>query len=380
MISVSVGSPHPGLIDHWDDLIARAPGNVFMHPVALKAAADLGFADVRVLTAWDEGAAPRRLVGLWALQVVRRLPLPPILSAAPYYYAFVCVPVIDPSVAAEVATAFLTAIRTDPTLPNAVALAEADVGSLGYRALAEAARRGGHPLATVRTSARPVASRQVGVKASGATRKKLRQDWNRLSAQGQAELVSHETPEAVAAALEVFLAMERASWKGACGTAILCSDRDATFVRRLVVDLAAVGAASVVLLTLDGRAIAAQVLLHCGDTDYTWKMAFDAAFAKFSPGVLLVDKITGNRLEEEGIAELNSCSVEDGFMGRVWSGRQPLADVLLDAGQYRSVAFVLELARWRAYEQLREWRNVLRARGWLQPNGPRHAGQKAVRA
>ncbi len=372
MISVSVGSSHPDLIDQWDDLIGRAPGNVFMHPVALRAAVELGFADVRVLTAWDDAAVPRRLVGLWALRMVRRRPLPPILSAAPYYYAFVCVPVIDPSVATEVAAAFLKAIRSDPALPDVVALAETDVSAVGYRALAEVAGRDGHPLVTVKTSARPVASRQAGVKASGATRKKLRQDWNRLSAQGQAELVSHETPEAVAAALEVFLAMERASWKGARGTAILCSDRDAAFVRRLIVDLAAAGAASVVLLTLDGRAIAAQVLLHCGGTVYTWKMAFDAAFAKFSPGVLLVDRITGTCLEQ-GIAELNSCSVEDGFMGRVWSGREPLADILLDTGPRRSAAFVLELARWHAYERLREWRNALRARGWLPPNGLRGA-------
>lgn len=366
MISISVGSPRPGLVDAWNDLVARAGGNVFMHPVALLAAADLGCAEIRVLTAWQDDVEPPRLVGLWALRLVRRLPcLPPILSAAPYDYAFVSGPVIDPAVAADVASAFLAAIAADPALPGVIALPEIATDSAAVQALVRAATAGGHPLVTVKTAARPTVSRQCGIKSSGSTRKKLRQDWNRLSALGQAEVVCHRTPEAVAEALEVFLTMEAASWKGAQGTALLCNDRDAAFARRLIVDLAAADAASVTLLTLDGRAIAAQVLLHCGDTVYTWKMAFDAAFAKYSPGVLLVDKLTGNWLAEGGIAQLDSCSSEDGFMGRIWTGRQPLADMLLDTGRRRSVAFTLELARWRAYERLREWRNVLRARGWV---------------
>jgi CelD/BcsL family acetyltransferase involved in cellulose biosynthesis len=343
-----------------------------MHPAALVAAAELGFADIRVLTAWDGGSEPRRLVGLWALQRVRRLPfLPPILSAAPYDYAFVCRPVIDPAVAEEVASAFFAALAADPALPGVIALPEVNTDSEAFQALARAAVAGGHPLVTLTTAVRPTASREVGVKASGSTRKKLRQDWNRLSALGQAEVVCHRSRQAVAEALEVFLAMEAASWKGDSGTALLCNARDAAFARRLIVDLAAAGAASVTLLMLDGRAIAEQVLLHCGGTVYTWKMAFDAEFAKYSPGVLLVDKITASWLAEDGITELDSCSSEDGFMGRIWTGRQPLADVLIGAGRRRSAAFLLELARWRAYERLRQWRNALRARGWLSSNRTR---------
>ena len=58
--------------------------------------------------------------------------------------------------------------------------------------------------------------------------------------------------------------MKSASWKGARGTALLCDEEDATFVRRLIGDLAAQGNASVALLRVDGRPIAAQVLLYCG--------------------------------------------------------------------------------------------------------------------
>ena len=50
-------------------------------------------------------------------------------------------------------------------------------------------------------SARPFATRDFGVKRSGSTRKKLRQDWNRLSALGAVDVVNDRTPEAVRAGL-----------------------------------------------------------------------------------------------------------------------------------------------------------------------------------
>ncbi len=141
-------------------------------------------------------------------------------------------------------------------------------------------------------SARPFVTREFGVKRSGSTRKKLRQDWNRLTALGAVDVVNDRTPDGAAQAFESFLALEKASWKGAEGTALLSDPRDAAFVRRLLQNLAAQGNASVALLRVDGEAIAAQVLMYCGTTAYTWKTAFNAKYAKYSPGALLIDKIT----------------------------------------------------------------------------------------
>ena len=74
----------------------------------------------------------------------------------------------------------------------------------------------------------------------------------------------------------------------------MCNEKDAGFVRRLVSGLAEQGNASVALLRVDGVAIAAQVLMYCGTMAYTWKTAFNADYAKYSPGALLIDKITTN--------------------------------------------------------------------------------------
>ena len=202
--------------------------------------------------------------------------------------------------------------------------------------------------------------RTIGVKRSGSTRKKLRQDWNRLSALGQVEVVNDRSAAGVAAAFETFLALEAGSWKGVQGTALACDPIDAAFTRRLVQELAARGDASVALLQVDGRPIAAQVLLYCGATAYTWKTGYDAAFGKFSPGALLVDKIT-EELFADGFQAIDSCSPEDTFMSQLWSGRRTMVDLVIDVGPRRSLGFVVEVARQLGFERLRALRNWLRS-------------------
>jgi hypothetical protein len=211
---------------------------------------------------------------------------------------------------------------------------------------------------------RPFATRELGVKRSGSTRKKLRQDWNRLSALGAVDVVNDRTPAAIGMAFEAFLALEAASWKGAQGTALLCDGADAAFVRRLVGDLSQQQNASVALLRVDGRAIAAQVLMYCGPTAYTWKTAYDSEYAKFSPGALLIDKVTEELFATPGIEAIDSCSAEGSFMAQLWAGRRTMVDLLVDVGPGKSLRFMLEAERQRGYYRLRELRNRLRAWSW----------------
>ena len=206
------------------------------------------------------------------------------------------------------------------------------------------ALRGIAPLMLSET-ARPFVTREFGVKRSGSTRKKLRQDWNRLSALGAVDVVNDRDAAGVEQAFETFLAMEKASWKGEQGTALLSDSHDAAFVRRLLHDLAAQGDASVALLRVDGEAIAAQVLMYCGTTAYTWKTAYDAKFGKYSPGTLLVDRITEELFAGPDIQAINSCAAEDSFMGQLWAGRRDMVDMLFDIGPGKSLGYRIEAGR-----------------------------------
>jgi CelD/BcsL family acetyltransferase involved in cellulose biosynthesis len=330
-----------------------------MPPAALCAAAAAGFASVHVLLAWDG----ERLVGLWALRERRVRFLPALLAAPPYDYAFVASPVIDPKYADAVMAAFLDAIAQAPALPNVLELKLLD-GDDASRALKSAL--GGRPLLKLSERARPFLHDAGERKRSGSTGKKLRQDWNRLSALGMVAVTNERAADAVRDAFEVFLTLESQSWKGESGTALLSRDSDAAFARRWIAALAAHGGASVALLSLDGKPIAAQVLLHSGTMAYTWKTAFDAAFAKFSPGALLIDKAT-DALFASGIATIESCSPAGSFMEQLWTGRRATMDVLVDVSARKSLTFMLVAAGERIYALARGLRDRARAASWLLP-------------
>ncbi len=363
MISVTIDPPSPDVGPQWDDLVQRASSNVFMNPAALKAVCDTGFAKILMMLAWEQGAEPRKLVGAWALQLRRAGPLlPAVLEALPYNYAFLSSPVVDPAFADEVIPAFFAAIENSADLPNVVSLKSFDAEYPSHAAMLKVfTLRGIEPLMLSKTL-RPFVTREFGIKRSGSTRKKLRQDWNRLSSLGAVDVMNSRNPADVEPAFETFLAMEKASWKGEQGTALLSDSNDAAFVRRLLHDLAARRDASVALLRVDGEAIAAQVLMYCGSTAYTWKTAFDAKFSKYSPGALLVDRVTDELFAGPDIQAINSCAAEDSFMGQLWAGRRDMVDMLFDIGPGKSLGYRIEAGRLLGYERLRKLRNRFRHR------------------
>lgn len=372
MISVTIDSPNRAIGPQWDDLVRRANSNVFMNPAALTAASELNFARILVLLAW-EGEDDRKLVGLWALQSFKPVPFwPMLLEALPYNYAFLSSPVVDPACVDEVIAAFFAAIEKNPTLPKVVSLQSLDVECPSYPAmLKELARRGIKPLMLSET-ARPFVTREFGVKRSGSTRKKLRQEWKRLSALGTVDVVNDRTLDGARQAFESFLALEKASWKGARGTALLSDPHDAAFVRRLLQNLAAQGSASVALLRVNGEVISAQVLMYCGTTAYTWKTAFDVKYRKYSPGALLIDRIADELFAGPDIVAINSCAAEASFMAQLWAGRRSMVDMLVDIGRGKSLGYRMEAGRQLVYQRLRGLRDRLRS--WLSAATPRKLG------
>jgi CelD/BcsL family acetyltransferase involved in cellulose biosynthesis len=369
MISINICSPTPDMAVPWDDLVRRASSNVFMNPVALTVANQTGFARIQVLLAWDDSTEPRRLVGIWAFQVRRISRLwPAVLEALPYNYAFLSNPVVDPAFVGDVIPAFLSAIRDSPLLPKVISLKSLDAEAPSFDMLVNALTEQGGAQLRLSESTRPFATPDVGVKRSGSTRKKLRQDWNRLSATGAVDIVNNRAPD-TRGAFETFLELEAGSWKGARGTALLCNAADAAFARQMVIALAERGNASVALLRVDGRAIAAQVLMYCGTTAYTWKTAFSPDYARYSPGALLIDRITEDLFSSAGIEVIDSCSAEGSFMAQLWAGRRKMVDLLIDVGPGKSLAFSLEAVRQRNYDQLRRFRD--RIRTWSLPPAPK---------
>jgi CelD/BcsL family acetyltransferase involved in cellulose biosynthesis len=346
----------------WTALCSRAAPNVFMSPAALQAVQMVDFAPIKVLPAWLDGKASGRLIGLWALQQSRLTPIgPAFLSAPPYNYAFLSNPVLDSEYLDVAMNIILDAIELDDHLPKVMRLRYLDADCPSYAALTRALRGRGAKMMLVSRHERPVITKDGWLlKASGATRKKLRQKWRRLAAMGAVEVLNDSSASGVQEAFEVFLEMEHASWKGSAGTSLLSEARDAAFARKLIFELSQDASASVALLTLDRRPIAAQVLLQCDTMAYTWKTAFNADFGAVSPGVLLVDKISEQLFGSGSTESIESCSPDGSFLNQLWQERRFTVEVVVHLGSRKSIDYTAVAIGARSYEKLREIRDKLR--------------------
>jgi CelD/BcsL family acetyltransferase involved in cellulose biosynthesis len=340
------------------DLVARAAEpNVFMEPAFVCAAAAQDA--VHVLLAWDRHPVPARLIGLWALAAGRpaKLPLPlRVLQPAAANYSFLSTPVVDAAHLDAVLAGMLDAIAAS-RLPNILALPFVPAGPV-TAALERVLEARAAPLSVLDRSRRPLLASDLDGQTyleralSASSRKKLRQHRRRLAVHGAVTRVVHREPPAVVAALEEFLALEAAGWKGRRGTAMLCEADAATFARAAINGLAVEGGATVDALLLDGKPVSMQIILRSGRAAFTWKTAFDERVHDCSPGMLLFEEYTRSLLAEP-LAFADSCAIdESGFMA-AWMERRELAHVWLDARPGGSLAFRLAAAAARCYGRRR---------------------------
>ena len=112
--------------------------------------------------------------------------------------------------------------------------------------------------------------------------------------------------------------------------------------RAAVAGLAGEGKARVDRLLVDARPIAAAVTLRSGATAWNWKIAYDEAFARFSPGVQLMLDVTEGLLGDPAIARVDSCATPDHPMiDHLWRERLVLADRLIRIGPDGSAGFAV---------------------------------------
>lgn len=152
----------------------------------------------------------------------------------------------------------------------------------------------------------------------------------RLSEQGELVHSVARGPEDIRQAIEGFLALEASGWKGRKRTAMAADRYRAAFAREAVHGLAEHDLCRIHSLTLDGRLIASLIVFVEAGVAYTWKTAYDEAYANFSPGVLLMIEVTRQHLDDPNIERTDSCAVPDHPMvSRLWTERRPIGTLLV---------------------------------------------------
>ncbi len=189
--------------------------------------------------------------------------------------------------------------------------------------------------ATVRRFERPMLDATLTPEAwraglSRQRRKSLRKGRAGLEALGALAVHRHTNAAGIASAYQAFLTLERAGWKGRRGTALDQIPEHRHAFGAALSGLAARRACEIHTLTLNGKPIAAGIVLLDPPHAFYAKIAYDETVARHSPGALLSEALTEVFLDHPRVTLLDSCASEGNDMiDWLWPQRRPILDVVV---------------------------------------------------
>jgi Acetyltransferase (GNAT) domain len=326
--------------DQWRALAERSvePNGYYLPAweLAVNASAR-GRTGVSALSAWSEPGQshPARLIGLLPVVSLWRackIPLPALVGASPY--GTLCTPLIDRGCAPDAVSRIMAEARA--TGAHALILFDASLKGAAMKAFADVLRQDGMRPQILQShyraclDARHDADELLRDALGGKKLKELRRQRNRLAEHGTVRFDVARTPEAVAAAIEIFLALEASGWKAKRGTALSQDKGDAAFIRRATKGLAETGQCEIVTMHAGDKPVAAAILLRHQDRAFYFKLGIDERFAKFSPGVQLTVDLTRHLCTDAVLATADStASADHPMINPIWRGRLKIGDVVI---------------------------------------------------
>jgi CelD/BcsL family acetyltransferase involved in cellulose biosynthesis len=334
----------PRLRDAWADLAAAASEpNAFLEPWFMEASLrHLGPpADLKIAGVWSGG----RLIGLIALHGASRYGRMPVnhLQNWTHYHCFLGTPLVRAEHEQDFWSALLRFLDAAPWANGFLHVKALVEGGPVHRGLA-AARR----CDTVHRMERAFLMSDLSPEAyyEGTVRKKKRKELKRLASRlaelGAVEVRTLSSPDELGPWCDAFLELEKSGWKGERGSALACEPGTAAFLREAVAGAFAAVRLDFLRLDLDGRPLAMLINFITPPGSFSFKIAIDEEFARFSPGVLI--QLENLRiLAREGIGWMDSCAAENHPMiNSLWGERRPLVRVTVPlSGTVRGAAFRL---------------------------------------
>jgi CelD/BcsL family acetyltransferase involved in cellulose biosynthesis len=194
--------------------------------------------------------------------------------------------------------------------------------------------RAGWQVGIVASFERPVLDRRADYDAFLAGHphksrlKDLRRRRRRLEEAGTLTLESTTEGPALERALEDFLALEAAGWKGEAGTALRSRPQTEAFARALFRPQGDPVSVRADLLRLDGRTVAASLALISGGTAYLLKTAYDETLRAQAPGLVLEEAIV-RALHADGFAgRLDSATLPGSALESLYPERETIAEIV----------------------------------------------------
>lgn len=167
---------------------------------------------------------------------------------------------------------------------------------------------------------------------SRKTRQTVKRRMRGLEDMGSLEFRTVRDPADVKRAVADFLHLEKASWKGAQGSAMASTAADEAFAQAAICGAHSQPQISCDVLSLDGRAIAVSVSLISANWLFGFKTAFDEDLGKHSPGAVLHYLATCSFLRDETLVAADSTCVPGHPIESMWSDRICFGTTLTSIG------------------------------------------------
>lgn len=165
---------------------------------------------------------------------------------------------------------------------------------------------------------------------SSKKRKEFRRLKNRLGDLGELRFETYRAEQDITPWIQDFMDLEVAGWKGRKQTAFDNRQDWAAFLKTSTTNLAESGNCKIWRLTLDNKTVAITIAHHAGHQAWLTKIAYDEAYSKFSPGVLLVLEVTRIMADDPLITEFDSLAIPDHPMiNHLWREKISSTDILI---------------------------------------------------
>ncbi|MCP4567881.1 MAG: GNAT family N-acetyltransferase [FCB group bacterium] len=157
---------------------------------------------------------------------------------------------------------------------------------------------------------------------SSGFRRNIQKATRQLMARGNIRLEHHHGKSITDQDLETFIQIEGSGWKGRTGSAIARKSSKSAYYAELIKHLQDLNWLHWYFLLLDDRPIAGLLAIRMENTLVFEKMGYEEAFAAFSPGHVLFEKILESVFKIGEIKEINFLS-DDPWIS-VWHPKKRL--------------------------------------------------------
>lgn len=342
----------------WEALAARAlEPNVFYEPWMLLPALDsYGGPGMRVVLVYGRSDELCGLFPFESAMQFRGLPIS-YLRLWKHIHCYLATPLVHRDHAEACLRELLDWLADDPRGAGVVEWGL--VGADGpfqralTRVLEETSRRSFLSHSSERACLRPRADAEGFLDAAltAKRRKEYRRLERRLAELAPLEYAALQDPAQAEQWIAQFLELEASGWKQERGSALASNQANRRFFERAARGAAERGRLMMLALKLGGRPVAMKCNFLADGGAFTFKIAYDEDYARFSPGLLLELENIRCFHRSPALRWMDSCAEAGHFMAnRLWLDRRSLMTLVTASGRTTGELVVssLPLLRWIA--------------------------------